>query len=112
KSNLLRTIVHGITRRYTPQEAKIIIVDYRRSLLGEVETDHLIGYYPSASAATPMLQQAAEAVRARLPGPDVTQQQLRDRSWWKGSDMFVVVDDYELVGTTSGNPMAVFADLV
>lgn len=112
KSNLLRTFLHGITTRYTPKEAKVIIVDYRRSLLGEIEGEHLIGYYPSASAATSMLQQAAEAVRARLPGPDVTQQQLRDRSWWTGSEMFVVVDDYELVATSTGNPMAPFADLI
>lgn len=112
KSNLLRTFLHGITRRYTPKEAKIIVVDYRRSLLGEIESEHLIGYYPSQAAATPMLQQAAEAVRARLPGPDVSQQELRDRSWWKGSEMFIVVDDYELVATQSGNPMAVFGDLV
>ena len=48
----------------------------------------------------------------RLPGPDVTQQQLRDRSWWQGGEVFVVVDDYELVATQSGNPMAAFADLV
>ena len=112
KSNLLRLFLKGITTRFTPKEAKIIIVDYRRSLLGEVETEHLIGYYPSAAAATPMLQQTAEAVRARLPGPDVTQQQLRDRSWWTGSEVFVVVDDYELVATASGNPMAPFADLI
>ncbi len=112
KSNLLRLILKGITTRFTPKEAKIMIVDYRRSLLGEVETEHLIGYYPSASAATPMLQQTAEAVRARLPGPDVTQQQLRDRSWWTGSEVFIIVDDYELVATQSGNPMAVFSDLI
>ncbi|MCG6568025.1 type VII secretion protein EccCa [Tessaracoccus sp. ZS01] len=112
KSNLLRLILKGITTRFTPQEAKIMIVDYRRSLLGEVETPHLIGYYPSASAATPMLQQTAEAVRARLPGPDVTQQQLRDRSWWTGAEVFLIVDDYELVATQSGNPMAVFSDLI
>lgn len=112
KSNLLRVILQGITTRFTPKEAKIMIVDYRRSLLGEVETEHLIGYYPSASAATPMLQQTAEAVRARLPGPDVTQQQLRERSWWTGSEVFVIVDDYELVATQSGNPMAVFSDLI
>lgn len=112
KSNLLRTFLHGICARYTPKEAKIIIVDYRRSLLGEIESEHLIGYYPSSSAATPMLQQAAEAVRARLPGPDVTQQELRDRSWWTGSDMFIVIDDYELVATQSGNPMLPFADLM
>lgn len=112
KSTILRNILHGITSRYTPQEAKIVIVDYRRALLGEVETEHLIGYYPSASAATENLRQLAEAVRMRLPGPDVTQQQLRDRSWWQGGDVFVVVDDYELVATASGNPMAAFADLV
>lgn len=112
KSNLLRVFLKDITTRFTPKEAKIMIVDYRRSLLGEVETEHLIGYYPSAAAATPMLQQTAEAVRARLPGPDVTQQQLRDRSWWTGAEVFVIVDDYELVATNTGNPMAVFADLV
>ncbi len=112
KSTILRTLLHGITTRYTPKEAKIVIVDYRRSLLGEVETEHLIGYYPSASAATDNLRQLAEAVRMRLPGPDVTQQQLRDRSWWQGGEVFVVVDDYELVATQSGNPMAVFSDLV
>ena len=55
---------------------------------------------------------AAEAVRARLPGPDVTQQQLRDRSWWTGAEVFIIVDDYELVATNTGNPMAVFADLI
>ncbi len=112
KSNLLRVLLKGVTTRFTPKEAKIMIVDYRRSLLGEVESEHLIGYYPSASAATPMLQQTAEAVRARLPGPDVTQQQLRDRSWWTGAEVFIIVDDYELVATNTGNPMAVFADLI
>lgn len=112
KSTILRTLLHGITTRYTPKEAKIVIVDYRRSLLGEIESEHLIGYYPSASAATDNLRQLAEAVRMRLPGPDVTQQQLRDRSWWTGGEVFVVVDDYELVATQSGNPLAAFADLV
>lgn len=112
KSTILRSFLHGITARYRPDEAKIVIVDYRRSLLGEVETEHLIGYYPSASAANDSLRQLAEAVRKRLPGPDVTQQQLRDRSWWTGGEVFVVVDNYELVATQSGNPLGYFADLV
>ncbi|NLE96378.1 MAG: type VII secretion protein EccC, partial [Propionibacterium sp.] len=54
----------------------------------------------------------AEYLRGRLPGPDVTPQQLRDRSWWSGAEVFVLVDDYELVATQSGNPLAAFADLV
>lgn len=112
KTNLLRVLLRGITARYTPKEAKIILVDYRRDLLGEIESEHLIGYAASSQAGTELLKNAADAVRTRLPGPDVTQQQLRDRSWWSGADMFVVVDDYELVATSLGNPLMPFADLV
>mgnify|MGYP003578054053 CR=1 FL=1 len=37
-------------------------------------------------------------------------QQLRDRSWWSGPQLFVVIDDYELVATNSGNPLASLAE--
>ena len=114
KSNLLRIMLQGIITRYTPDEAKLVIADYRRSLLGEVTTDHLLpgGYCASSQAANDMFAQAAAAVRSRLPGPDVTQQQLRDRSWWRGSELFVVIDDYELVSSSMNNPMNHFADLI
>jgi S-DNA-T family DNA segregation ATPase FtsK/SpoIIIE len=47
-----------------------------------------------------------------MPGPDVTQQQLRDRSWWTGPEVYVVVDDYDLVVTSQGSPMAPLVDLM
>ncbi len=112
KSNILRMMLQGIVTRFTPREAKIIIADYRRSLLGEVETEHLLGYAASSQAAEDLFKQAAEAVRARLPGPNVTQQQLRDRSWWSGAEMFVVIDDYDLVATSLSNPVKYYADLI
>ena len=112
KSTLLRTILHGIMNRYTPKEAKIMILDYRRALLGVVETDHMLGYAASSEAGKQLMTDAAGAVRSRLPGPDVTQQQLRDRSWWKGSELFIVVDDYELVATSTGNALQPLVDLV
>ena len=34
-----------------------------------------------------------------------TPAQLRARSWWKGPDVFVLVDDYDLVATSAGNPL-------
>lgn len=112
KTNLLRVLLHGITTRYSPKEAKIILVDYRRDLLGEIETDHLIGYAASQQASSELLKNAAAAVRTRLPGPDVSQQDLRNRSWWSGAEMFIVIDDYELVATSMDNPMLPFADLI
>lgn len=114
KSNILRTLLRGLITRYTPREARIVIADYRRSLLGEVETEHLLpgGYVASSQAADDLFRQLADAVGARLPGQDVTQQQLRDRSWWSGSEIFVVIDDYDLVGTSMSNPVSHFAGLI
>jgi S-DNA-T family DNA segregation ATPase FtsK/SpoIIIE len=40
-----------------------------------------------------------------MPSADVSQAQLRARSWWSGPDIYVVVDDYDLVATPAGNPL-------
>lgn len=47
-----------------------------------------------------------------MPGPNVTPQQLRDRSWWEGKEVFILVDDYDLVNTPSGNPLQAFQPLM
>src|SRR5581483_12008155 len=44
KTALLRLILKGICERYTPEQARIVIGDYRRSLLGAVTTPHLLEY--------------------------------------------------------------------
>jgi DNA segregation ATPase FtsK/SpoIIIE, S-DNA-T family len=105
KSGLLRLLVQGIAQRYTPQEASIFVADYRRSLLGSVEVPHLLGYYGSEPVLASAIAEIDQALRARLPGPDVTPEQLRNRSWWKGKEIFLIVDDYDLVANQSGNPV-------
>ncbi|TDO91509.1 type VII secretion protein EccCa [Enemella evansiae] len=112
KSTLIRTILEGITTRYSSEDAKILLLDYRRQHLGLVPDDYLISYCASSQAATDMSKHLAEAVRVRLPGPDVSQEELRNRSWWQGMEIFVVVDDYDLVATSMNNPLQPFADLV
>jgi len=107
KTNLLRTIARGIVDRCTPGQARIVIVDYRRTMLGFLESDHLIGYGMSADVLTPIISDVQSSMRKRLPGAGVTQQQLRDRSWWSGPELYVLVDDYDLVATQGGvNPLA------
>jgi len=107
KTNLLRTIARGIVERCTPEQARVIVVDYRRTMLGAVESEHLIGYGMSADVLTPMISDVQNSMRKRLPGAGITQQQLRDRSWWSGPELYVLVDDYDLVATQGGvNPLA------
>ena len=48
----------------------------------------------------------------RLPGPDVTTDQLRNRSWWTGPELYMLVDDYDLVAGSGGNPLAPLVDLL
>jgi S-DNA-T family DNA segregation ATPase FtsK/SpoIIIE len=59
-----------------------------------------------------MMGSVVGAMKERLPGPNVTPDQLRDRSWWKGPDLYVIVDDYDLVASPSGNPLQPIAEFL
>jgi S-DNA-T family DNA segregation ATPase FtsK/SpoIIIE len=105
KSTLLRSLATSISTRFAAEEARIVLVDYRRSLLGAVRTEHLIGYGTGAQQTEDLISSVADYMERRLPGPDVTQDELRTRSWWTGPQCFVLVDDYDLVATGPANPL-------
>jgi S-DNA-T family DNA segregation ATPase FtsK/SpoIIIE len=105
KTNFLRTFLAGLVLKASPSETQVLMVDYRRTLLGVVPAEFLIGYAGAEPAATAQLAETAAALTRRLPPADLSIEQLRSRSWWKGPDLFVVVDDYDLVVTPGGNPL-------
>ncbi|MQA84697.1 MAG: type VII secretion protein EccCa [Streptosporangiales bacterium] len=112
KSDLLRVITRGVMSRYTSEEARIIVVDYRRALLDVSEGDHMLGYATSSTMLSGMINEVRGSMQRRLPGPDVTRDQLIRRDWWSGPELFLIVDDYDLVATASGNPLAPLADFL
>jgi ESX secretion system protein EccC len=59
-----------------------------------------------------MVARLLEVLRGRLPGPDLSATALRQRSWWSGPEVLVVIDDYDLVVTQTANPVLPLADLV
>jgi S-DNA-T family DNA segregation ATPase FtsK/SpoIIIE len=105
KTNLLRQVIQGITDRYTRKEAVIILVDYRRTMLGFVENKQLLSYAVSSQQLESVAVEVSDSMAKRLPGPDVTPDQLRSRSWWNGPEVFVIVDDYDLVVNSTSNPL-------
>ncbi len=111
KSNLLRLVTAGIAARFTPGQAKMIFLDYRRALLDAAQVPHQIGYATSSVAATTLLDEVRSALSTRLPPPDLTPDQLRSRSWWHGSDLFVIVDDYDLVAGPA-NPLLTLTEFL
>ncbi|GAB2952885.1 type VII secretion protein EccC [Micromonospora polyrhachis] len=106
KTNLLRVLAQQIAARYSVADAAIIIGDYRRGLLDAITGPHLLGYAGSEPVLTQLIAEAAQGIQQRMPGPELTAVQLRDRSWWTGPELFVLVDDYDLVVTPTRNPLA------
>ncbi|MCW2774555.1 MAG: cell division protein FtsK/SpoIIIE [Nocardioides sp.] len=112
KSAVLRAYAQEVMRTRSSQEAQLVVVDYRRSLLGEVPEDYLVNYLTSATQAQPAIRDLASYLESRIPGPDVTPEQLRNRSWWSGAEVFVLVDDYDLVATTQSSPVQALQPLL
>ncbi len=112
KTTFVRTLARRVVETYSPEEARVLLVDYRRSLLGEVPESHLVGYGTDAAKTQSLMQTTAAVMRDRLPGPDVTPEQLRKRSWWDGPELFILVDDYDLVASSSTNPLLPIAEFL
>jgi S-DNA-T family DNA segregation ATPase FtsK/SpoIIIE len=102
KTTLLRLIARGVITQFSPDQARVIVVDPRRGLLGAVPDSHLIGYASSSEQTAAVARSLEESLRKRLPGPDVTPQAMRERSWWRGPDVYLLIDDYDLVVPGSG----------
>lgn len=107
KTGLLRNIAQGIMENAAPTEAKIILIDFQRSMLGMVDGDYIGGYATASQSCSELMTALAESLKERLPPSGITPQQLKERSWWSGPDVYVLIDDYDLIGGGSLNhPMS------
>ncbi|MDG4795727.1 type VII secretion protein EccCa [Micromonospora sp. WMMD1082] len=102
KSNLLRHLARSITTRFTPEEARVLLVDYRRTLFDAIAAEYRLGYSVSAESTRATVADALAGLRPRVPGADITPEQLRRRDWWSGPRLFVLVDDYEMLAGMDG----------
>jgi ESX secretion system protein EccC len=107
KTATLRMLCRELVRTTTAAQCQLFVVDVRRSLLGVVqpESGHLGGYLATADAVGKVVPRMVEQLRQRMPSWHATPRQLRDRSWWSGPEIYVVIDDYDLIGRAGGNPL-------
>lgn len=112
KSSVLRHLADSLVREFEAEQARIVMVDYRRAMLEAIGEPHLIAYAGSPTVAETTIRDLAQVLRGRLPGPEVSPAQLRERSWWSGADLYIVVDDYDLVASSAANPMLPLVELL
>ena len=97
RTNLLRVLCREISRTRGPHRAQVLLLDPRRGLLGELSAEQVLAHHANGAAAAAAADELAAHLTSRLPGPTVTSEQIRARDWWTGAEVFVVVDDYELL---------------
>jgi DNA segregation ATPase FtsK/SpoIIIE, S-DNA-T family len=107
KTNALRLLAASIVSRYSPAEVRILLGDPGRALHDLVPPAYRIGYAVETDALAELSAGAAVSMASRLPGPQVSPEQLQRRDWWTGPRLFLLVDDYDLFTAGSGaGPMA------
>ncbi|WP_245401986.1 type VII secretion protein EccCa [Nocardia albiluteola] len=113
KSTVVSALLRSIGRQFTPDQAKVVLIDYRRRHMDLVPESQLIGYLTSERDVFDSLPGFAATMRNRRPPDGVTSQQLRDRSWWSGPEVFVVIDDYHMVAQRGAmNPLDPLKDII
>ncbi|WP_443056893.1 type VII secretion protein EccCa [Streptomyces sp. NBC_00669] len=104
KTNMLRLMVAAITSRYTPEEARIMVADPGRGLLTAVPEAYRVGYVVDSDALGQLAASAAVSVGKRVPGADISPENLARRDWWSGPLLFVLIDDFDLFSGAPGSP--------
>ncbi len=112
KTSLLRALLHGLRHRYGVGQLQLLIVDYRRTLIDAADGPHVFAYTCTAPMVTEALGRLREIVTARLPSAGTTREELLKRNWWRGAHYVVIVDDYDLVLSPSGNPLSSLVELL
>jgi DNA segregation ATPase FtsK/SpoIIIE, S-DNA-T family len=103
KSAALRLIMKQLTARYTPDQARFIITDFRRSLMTAPQ-EYVVSYATTEAKFTRDVSSVSTVFERRAPREDITIQELRARNWWNGPRIFVIVDDHDLVSSISNTP--------
>jgi DNA segregation ATPase FtsK/SpoIIIE, S-DNA-T family len=112
KTNLLRLFARGLMARQDPGRAQISIIDYRRGLIDLSDEAHVRAYAANAAMAADALAQLRSDLEARLPGSDVSREEMLRGPSWSGPRQYLLVDDYDLVPSATENPLTTLIGLL
>ena len=102
KSTLLRAWLRGLIQRFTPEQVKVILVDYRKTLVEFLHDEHLLTYAVTADQVKEVVIRLKTEMEARLE-ENLKQpaELIGQKQGWCGPHYYLVVDDYEGVATPS-----------
>ena len=104
KSTFLAQIMRGISA-FAREDARLVVIDQRRAHLGTLDQNMVAAYAATQSSAQETIVDTVRTLESRLPGPDITPAQLAARDWWQGPDIYLVIDDADLLSDIALSPL-------
>ncbi|HET8843614.1 MAG TPA: type VII secretion protein EccCb, partial [Ktedonobacteraceae bacterium] len=116
KTTLLRTWLRGFVQRYTPEQAKVVLIDYRKTLAEFNRSEHLQAYVVSSDQAKDQVVFLKEELERRLAANlKLPADRSGQEKAWVGPHYYMVIDDYESVAGSmpqNSNPLNPLEGLV
>ncbi len=117
KTNLLRLWYSELTRRYTPDQLKIAVIECRATtnLLDITQSKHFLTYASMRmpSSVKESVECLTNTLKERaLPTTYSSIQDLASTNAWTGPHYFLFVDDYDAIASPSGSPLVPLRDLI
>jgi S-DNA-T family DNA segregation ATPase FtsK/SpoIIIE len=109
RTTLLRRVVRHLCDR-PAGEVQVHLVDLGRGLLELADLPQVERYAFTASLADGLVRDLLGTLFERLPPPELSRHELRDRSWWSGPEHVLVIDDYDLSMSGASSPFGPLAD--
>ncbi|NEC16875.1 type VII secretion protein EccCa [Streptomyces parvus] len=108
KTNLLRTVTHGLVDRYGEDDLVFAVMDPRRSLRGVVPEEFNGGYAYNSKLCAGLSTAITTELEKRLPDENARLEDLEPGNWGKGPRIVVLVDDYDVLTTAGQSPLSPF----
>jgi S-DNA-T family DNA segregation ATPase FtsK/SpoIIIE len=107
RTSALRTIAHALARTFSPDQARLVAIDFRRGLAdlsGLPLPCRLISRPPQIDE---ILAELRELTIERLRALDQD-----SGAGWRGPGVYILIDDYDLISGLPLNPLSTLGDLI
>jgi type VII secretion protein EccCb len=117
RTTSVATIMSEIGRLYAPgassaptppagqPSAQVWLVDPRRQLLTTLGSEYVEKFAYNLDGVQAMMGELAEVLAGREPPPGLSAEELLSRSWWSGSEVFLIVDDIQQLPPGFDSPL-------
>ncbi len=104
KSTFITTLIDGLCS-VGSDTVRLVVLDHRRTHLGEIDPQMLAGYSASRAETEKLINDCVITLKRRLPGAEITPEQLKARSWWSGPEIMLIIDDLDLIEESLLHPL-------